>query len=95
MLFAARDYMERKEAAGGDIAKSPKFDMKLEALGGHNVPHLVVVLPFIAHAVVVQAKVAVGIDKAGIDPQAGGIENFLAGVRIPSAATGIRGIPPG
>ena len=46
MLFAARDYMERKEAAGGDIAKSPKFDMKLEAL----IPVLKGEIPLKAHA---------------------------------------------
>ena len=32
MLFGARDYMLRKEAAGDDISKLPKFDMKMEAL---------------------------------------------------------------
>lgn len=32
MLFKARDYLERKEAAGEDPAKRPAFDMKLEAL---------------------------------------------------------------
>ena len=31
-LFSARDYMLRKEAAGGDITKMPKFDMKAESL---------------------------------------------------------------
>ena len=31
-LFEARDYMMRKEAAGDDITKRPKFDMKSEAL---------------------------------------------------------------
>ena len=46
MLFAARDYMERKEAAGGDIAKSPKFDMKLDAL----IPVLKGEIPLKAHA---------------------------------------------
>lgn len=46
MLFAARDYMERKEAAGGDIAKSPKFDMKMEAL----IPVLKGEIPLKAHA---------------------------------------------
>ena len=46
MLFTARDYMERKEAAGGDIAKSPKFDMKLEAL----IPVLKGEIPLKAHA---------------------------------------------
>ena len=46
MLFTARDYMERKEAAGGDIAKSPKSDMKLEAL----IPVLKGEIPLKAHA---------------------------------------------
>ena len=32
MLFKARDYLERKEAAEDDPAKRPAFDMKLEAL---------------------------------------------------------------
>ena len=31
-LFRAREYMERKEAAGEDVLKRPAFDMKLEAL---------------------------------------------------------------
>ncbi len=31
-LFKAREYMEKKEAAGDDISKRPAFDMKLEAL---------------------------------------------------------------
>ena len=46
MLFAARDYMERKEAAGGDISKTPKFDIKLEAL----IPVLKGEIPLKAHA---------------------------------------------
>ena len=32
MLFAAKDYMERKEAAGDDVKARPKYDMKMEAL---------------------------------------------------------------
>ena len=31
-LFKAKEYMEKKEAAGDDISKRPAFDMKLEAL---------------------------------------------------------------
>lgn len=46
MLFKAREYMERKEAAGGDIAKRPAFDMKLEAL----IPVLKGEIPLKAHA---------------------------------------------
>ena len=46
MLFAARDYMERKEAAGGDVLKQPKFDMKMEAL----IPVLRGEVPLKAHA---------------------------------------------
>ena len=46
MLFAARDYMLRKEAAGGDITKTPKYDMKLEAL----IPVLKKEIPLKAHA---------------------------------------------
>ena len=45
-LFEARDYMLRKQAAGDDIAKQPKFDMKLEAL----IPVLKRELPLKAHA---------------------------------------------
>ena len=30
MLFKAKDYMERKEAAGDEALKKPAFDMKLE-----------------------------------------------------------------
>lgn len=45
-LFEARDYMLRKEAAGGDITKQPKFDMKSEAL----IPVLKREIPLKAHA---------------------------------------------
>ncbi|MBR4551410.1 MAG: amidohydrolase [Oscillospiraceae bacterium] len=46
ILFEARDYMLRKEAAGDDITKQPKFDMKLEAL----IPVLKKEIPLKAHA---------------------------------------------
>ena len=46
MLFGARDYMLRKEAAGDDISKLPKFDMKMEAL----IPVLKRDIPLKAHA---------------------------------------------
>ena len=46
MLFLARDYMQRKEAAGDDVLKRPKFDMKLEAL----LPVLWGEMPLKAHA---------------------------------------------
>ena len=46
MLFEARDYMLRKEAAGDDITKLPKFDMKMEAL----IPVLKREIPLKAHA---------------------------------------------
>ena len=46
MLFAARDYMLRKEAAGDDISKQPKYDMKMEAL----IPVLRREIPLKAHA---------------------------------------------
>ena len=46
MLFEARDYMLRKEAAGDDITRQPKFDMKLEAL----IPVLRGEIPLKAHA---------------------------------------------
>ena len=45
-LFEARDYMLRKEAAGDDITKMPKFDMKAEAL----IPVLRREIPLKAHA---------------------------------------------
>lgn len=45
-LFAARDYMTRKEAAGDDIQKQPKFDLKMEAL----IPVLQGEIPLKAHA---------------------------------------------
>ncbi len=45
-LFAARDYMERKEAAGDDVQKRPKFDLKMEAL----LPVLRGDIPLKAHA---------------------------------------------
>lgn len=46
MLFRAKDYMERKEAAGDDISKRPAFDMKLESL----IPVLKKEIPLKAHA---------------------------------------------
>lgn len=46
MLFKARDYLARKEAAGDDPMKKPAFDMKLEAL----IPVLKGELPLKAHA---------------------------------------------
>ena len=46
MLFQARDYGERKAAAGDDPLKRPKFDMKLEALA----PVLRGEIPLKAHA---------------------------------------------
>ena len=46
MLFEARDYMQRKAAAGDDVTKQPKFDMKLEAL----LPVLKREIPLKAHA---------------------------------------------
>ena len=46
MLFAAKDYMARKEAAGDDAAKQPKFDLKMEAL----LPVLRGEMPLKAHA---------------------------------------------
>ena len=45
-LFEARDYMLRKEAAGDDITKQPRFDMKSEAL----IPVLKREIPLKAHA---------------------------------------------
>ena len=46
MLFQARDYMERKAAAGDDALKRPRYDMKLEAL----LPVLKGEIPLKAHA---------------------------------------------
>ena len=46
MLYEARDYMMRKEAAGDDFSKRPKFDMKMEAL----IPVLNREIPLKAHA---------------------------------------------
>ena len=46
MLFAAKDYLARKEAAGDDVSKQPKFDMKMEAL----IPVLKGEMPLKAHA---------------------------------------------
>ena len=45
-LFNAKDYLARKEAAGDDISKRPKFDMKMEAL----IPVLKKEIPLKAHA---------------------------------------------
>ena len=46
MLYEARDYMLRKEAAAGDITKMPKYDKKYEAL----IPVLKKEIPLKAHA---------------------------------------------
>lgn len=46
MLFAARDYLARKEAAGDDALKQPKFDLKMEAL----IPVIRGEIPLKAHA---------------------------------------------
>ena len=46
MLFKARDYLARKEAAGDDPLKRPAFDMKLEAL----IPVLKGEMPLESHA---------------------------------------------
>ena len=46
MLFKARDYLARKEAAGEESLKRPAFDMKLEAL----IPVLKGEMPLKAHA---------------------------------------------
>lgn len=46
MLFKAREYMEKKEAAGADASKRPGFDMKMEAL----LPVLKGEIPLKAHA---------------------------------------------
>lgn len=45
-LFKAREYLEKKEAAGGDPAKRPAFDLKMEAL----IPVLKREIPLKAHA---------------------------------------------
>ena len=46
MLFKAKEYMEKQEAAGDDAAKKPAFDMKLESL----LPVLRGEIPLKAHA---------------------------------------------
>ena len=46
MLFGARDYMMRRETAGDDPSKLPKYDMKMEAL----IPVLKKEIPLKAHA---------------------------------------------
>ncbi len=46
MLFAAKDYRARKLAAGDDVTKQPKYDMKMEAL----IPVLERQIPLKAHA---------------------------------------------
>ncbi len=46
MLFKAREYMAKKEAAGDDVFKRPAFDMKMEGL----IPVLKKEIPLKAHA---------------------------------------------
>ncbi len=45
-LFKAREYMEKKEAAGEDVSKKPAFDIKMESL----IPVLKREIPLKAHA---------------------------------------------
>ena len=45
-LFKAKEYMEKKEAAGDDVTKLPAFDMKMEAL----LPVMKGQIPLKAHA---------------------------------------------
>lgn len=45
-LFKAREYMQKKEAAGDDLSKRPGFDMKMEAM----IPVLKGEIPLKAHA---------------------------------------------
>lgn len=45
-LFKAKEYMEKKEAAAGDLAKTPAFDLKWESL----IPVLRKEIPLKAHA---------------------------------------------
>lgn len=45
-LFKAREYMEKKEAAGDDVSKRPAFDIKMEAL----LPVMKKEIPLKAHA---------------------------------------------
>ncbi len=45
-LFAAKEYLAKKEAAGEDLSKMPAYDMKLEAL----IPVLKKEIPLKAHA---------------------------------------------
>ena len=46
MLFKAKEYLAKKEAAGDDLSKQPAFDMKMEAL----IPVLKREIPLKAHA---------------------------------------------
>lgn len=46
MLAQTREYLERKEAAGDDVSKRPKLDMKLEAM----IPVIKGEMPLKAHA---------------------------------------------
>ena len=46
LLFKASEYMEKKEAAAGDVLRKPAFDMKMEAL----IPVLKGEIPLKAHA---------------------------------------------
>lgn len=45
-LFAAKEYLAKKEGAGADLSKLPTYDMKMEAL----IPVLKKEIPFKAHA---------------------------------------------
>lgn len=45
-LFKAKEYIEKKEAAGDDVSKKPSFDIKMEAL----IPVLKRQIPLKAHA---------------------------------------------
>lgn len=77
----------RTSAHGGDATFQGPAHPQLQGVeavdasevSGHNVPHLVVVVAFKAHAIVVQAQMAVGINKAGVEAQTLGVQLFFAG----------------
>ena len=79
----------RAGAHGGDAALQGAAYPQLQGVeavdapkvGGHNVSHLVVVVAFKAHTVVVQAQMAVGINEAGVEAQTLGVQLLFAGGR--------------
>ena len=76
----------RAGANGGHAALEGKAHTALQRvkavdgaeMAGYNVIHLVIVVTFKAHAVVIQTKMAVGVNEAGVDLQTAGVNHVFS-----------------